>query len=134
MIALEIEDLIGIPFLNGGRDPKVGLDCLGLVIEIHKRRNITLPDFSIDANDKDMIFKMVCLQKMHEQWEKIDDPEVGCVILFRNSCGPFVNHLAVSLGGVEFIHTLERTGGSVIERLDHPFWRNKIDGHYKWKS
>lgn len=27
-----VSELIGIPFLRGGRDPRVGVDCLGLVL------------------------------------------------------------------------------------------------------
>jgi cell wall-associated NlpC family hydrolase len=28
----KLEDLIGIPYISNGRDPSVGLDCLGLVL------------------------------------------------------------------------------------------------------
>ena len=38
-------DLIGVPFLNKGRDVKKGLDCYGLVKEVYKRHGINIPEY-----------------------------------------------------------------------------------------
>lgn len=35
-------DLVGTPYIRGGRDPGVGLDCLGVVLEIHRRAGISV--------------------------------------------------------------------------------------------
>ena len=42
---MEISDLIGVPFVSRGRDPKIGLDCWGLVMEIGRRMGKNIPDF-----------------------------------------------------------------------------------------
>ena len=44
---INFTDLIGVPFVNRGRDATYGLDCYGLVKEVYKRygyisRNMTL--------------------------------------------------------------------------------------------
>jgi cell wall-associated NlpC family hydrolase len=39
-----VDDLIGTPFVRGGRQPGVALDCLGLVLEVARRRGIPAVD------------------------------------------------------------------------------------------
>ena len=41
---LKYDDLIGIPYVDYGRDPHKGLDCWGLAMELYRRRGIQLPD------------------------------------------------------------------------------------------
>lgn len=43
MKAIEHEDLIGVPFAIGGRDPSIGLDCVGLLLEVYRRAGIIMP-------------------------------------------------------------------------------------------
>ena len=45
---IEFGDLIGVPFVRGGRDPAGGLDCVGLTLEIYRRAGIELPEPSVD--------------------------------------------------------------------------------------
>jgi len=39
------DDLIGIPFVDGGRDI-TGLDCWGLALELFKRQGYIIHDYS----------------------------------------------------------------------------------------
>ncbi len=48
---MEFNDLIGVPFVDGGRSPDTGLDCWGLALEIYRRAGVALPDFKISAMD-----------------------------------------------------------------------------------
>lgn len=41
---IDYEDLIGIPFVNHGRDRAVGFDCYGLVMEMYRRLVLTSPN------------------------------------------------------------------------------------------
>lgn len=42
--AVPWEDLLAVPFLAGGDDPSVGLDCYGQAREINRRLGRNLPD------------------------------------------------------------------------------------------
>lgn len=43
MSELAWEDLLGVPFLAGGDDPAVGLDCYGQAREVNRRLGQTIP-------------------------------------------------------------------------------------------
>ena len=45
------EDLIGVPFVDGGRDTN-GMDCWGLVRECFKRQGIVVKDYGISAAEE----------------------------------------------------------------------------------
>lgn len=63
------DDLVGIPFVEGGRDPAVGLDCLGIVLEGLRR-------LGIEAEDPWSALK----QEWHRGWRPRDlDVPVGWV-------------------------------------------------------
>ena len=36
-MSIRLDDLIGLPFIDGGRDPAVGFDCWGLSTEVFRR-------------------------------------------------------------------------------------------------
>lgn len=44
MTDLEWEDLLAVPFLAGGDDPTVGLDCYGQAREINRRLGRSMPE------------------------------------------------------------------------------------------
>jgi len=64
-------------------------------------------------------------------WKKIDQPETPCLVIFaiHPDYPGVANHLGVVIGADRFIHTTEKTG-SVIERLSHRWYRNKIMAFY----
>ena len=120
-------DLIGIPFVDGGRDLS-GMDCYGLAIEVFKRHNIVLPDYRISCEDASQINQTVNREKQGGRWLRLERPEIPCVIVLRFN--RFVwNHVGVYVGAGKMIHTAKKTGVR-IERLDHPYWRNRIEGYY----
>lgn len=101
---LDYSSLIGIPYKQGGRDIKTGVDCLGLCIEIFKRKGIIdFPDFS--APDKrEEIHKLI--MEGTELFEEIDKPEEGCVVALMVR-PPYVTHMGVIINEKEFIHISE---------------------------
>ena len=126
-----IYDLIGIPFVNGGRKPNVGLDCWGLVMQAHYvLNNVELPDFDLNAFKYDEINKEITYQTACGEWNKIQKPEKGCLIAIRNH-PKYVNHTGICIDDKKFMHTLENTG-VVVEKIDHPLWKNRIYGYYKY--
>ena len=121
-------DLIGIPFVDGGRDLK-GCDCWGLTMLAFKRYGFDLPDFSISCFASGLIDGQVREQK--RLWRKIDAPVDPCVVTFRidPDVPDLVTHLGVYVGWGRFLHTMIKRN-SVTERLDHPYFVNRIEGYY----
>lgn len=128
--ALDVNDLIGIPFADGGRSAS-GVDCWGLVMLVYGRLGVTLPDYRISAFASEQIGRTIDRDKA--QWRSVDAPEPGDVILMSlDAALPGVlTHCAVFIGGDRAVHALDRVGVHVF-RIDGPLWRNKIEGFYRW--
>jgi len=120
--------LIGIPFVDQGRDPKTGLDCYGLAKEVFRWHGIDLPEFWISCEDASRINQAVGEEKGSGRWIRLEKPQEPCLIVLRFNNFQW-NHVGVYIGGGKFIHTARKTGVR-IERLDHPYWRNRIEGFY----
>ncbi|WP_196603425.1 C40 family peptidase [Pectinatus haikarae] len=121
---MQYDDLIGIPFEDGGRD-KTGLDCWGLAKEIYYRKGIDLPEFNISA----MATKRItdALTKNKPLWRKLNKPEEYALVVIKLVCGGWADHVGVCIDNNKFIHAYRRTG-VVIDRL--PKWQSHIAGFY----
>lgn len=128
---LDIDDLVGIPFVDGGRDPREGLDCWGLVREVFARASIALPDYHIGCHDVDAIGVAVAGERLLGRWRSWNahDVPVPAVVAIRFNSPFVVNHTGVYVGAGRFIHTREKVG-VCVERIDSPMWRHRIDGFY----
>lgn len=128
-------DLIGIPFVNKGRNVKVGLDCYGLVKEVYHRNGIDIPEYDDQYKAYDDMYGISEIIKDNTKgypWKEIKEPKVPCLIAMRfGSPVGVVNHTAVYIGGGKFIHARERIGVS-IDRLSNPVWRRCIVGFYEY--
>lgn len=129
---IPISDLIGVPFVSKGRDPKTGLDCWGLVLEVGQRMGKAFPDFFVDAHDSKQIG--VIYDFVQKDWLHIPSSQEGAVVGLRldRGCMPgIVQHYGVCLDRKRFIHTLKNTG-VIVSRLDHRFFARHIEGYYLW--
>lgn len=124
---LNYTDLIGVPYLDCGRDPSIGLDCYGLMIVVFARAGIALHDVQYAAVDADTVQTKMTEHKPRE-WRQIDGPIAPCALAIRNK-PPFVNHTGVYIGDGKFLHTLKNIGVH-LARIDSPAWRNRIEGYY----
>jgi len=127
----QINELVGIPFKDGGRD-RNGLDCWGMVILAYKiLHNKEIPDFKICAMQHDLVHKKILEQQTDNDWEELQGPEKGCIVAFR--LHPiFVSHIGICIDEKTFLHCSERIGGVCIEKLNHSFYNKRIEGFYKW--
>jgi cell wall-associated NlpC family hydrolase len=123
-------ELIGIPFVDEGRNPATGLDCWGLVMAAMRKHGKKVPDFKISCYDPRVpgVFQLAVID-----WEKAEGPEEGAVVAMANDPERpgVVQHFGVCIGEGRFIHAMEKIK-SCAPRLDHPFWKNKVRGFYKW--
>ena len=90
----------GIPYLWGGTDPNVGLDCSGFVQHVYRQLGIDLPRVSRDQ------------AKAGVEVPSLDQAKPGDLIAF----GTPVDHIAIYLGNNKIIHA-PRTG-EVIKITD----------------
>ncbi|WP_188397650.1 C40 family peptidase [Sporomusa sp. GT1] len=121
-----VEDLIGLPFIDGGRNPTVGLDCWGLSTEVFRRYGITLPDYKISCEDASRIHSEVNEQR--PWWRRCEgDIPVPALVVIRFTV--YCDHTGVYIGQGRFIHTRKRIGVN-IDRIDNPAWANRIEGFY----
>ena len=125
---IDYTDLIGVPFVDGGRNPKVGLDCYGLVTEVFKRFAVNLPDYRICCEDTATINEEI--NKQRPRWIKQDPTNlpVPCLVVIKFNT-VFCNHTGVYIGNGKFIHTRQRIGVNV-EDIDSIIWKRRIDGFY----
>lgn len=119
------DDLIGIPFVDGGRDPKSGLDCWGLVKEAFRRQGYAVSDYSISAVEAADIAGT--MKKQEDDWIHLDEPRVGGLVLLRLTPGLWANHVGIYIGNGRFLHAYLPTG-VCIDRLRR--WQSRIVGYY----
>ena len=119
------DDLIGVPFVDGGRDAKKGLDCWGLVKETFRRQGYEVPDYNISAVEAADIAGT--MKKQEDDWIHLDEPCVGCLVLLRLTPGLWANHVGIYVGDGRFLHAYLPTG-VCIDRLRR--WQSRIVGYY----
>lgn len=125
---INAEELIGAPFVDGGRNHKVGLDCYGLVMEVFRRCGIELEDYTISCSDASAINANI--EKQKSKWRKVDfPPPVPSLIVMRFNQVVFCNHTGVYIGNDRFIHTAEKMGVH-IDSIQQSYWKRKIEGFY----
>lgn len=130
---IDYDDLIGIPFINGGRDRNKGFDCYGLVMEVYRRCGIALPEYTADWDDEEKINSIVQREAGTTAWHRVKAPfPVPCLVALRMGTPPgIVNHTGVYIGHGKFIHTRAKIG-VCVSRIDSPAWRGVIDGFYEY--
>ncbi len=131
---VDLNDLIGIPFKDGGTgldgENPGGYDCYGLAREVFRRYGVELPQINISVlacravsqQEIDNNFKKLC--------ERIQVPEAPCLVQILSSDPVYANHLATYIGEGRIIHITMRSR-AIIQRLNtiHP---KKIEGFYKY--
>lgn len=134
-------DLIGTPFVGLGRDPKKGLDCYGLTMEVFRRYGYEIPEYTEDTwedTDKTNDFYKDTVVNSNKYWEEVKDletlqPPILIAFTYGNVKFGIVNHSGVYIGNGRFIHTRQKVG-CCIERIDGFAWRRLIVGLYRFKG
>ena len=93
----EAKKYLGLPYVWGGTDPKVGLDCSGLVQLVYKNLGVDLPRVSYQQATEGRAVPSMAQARP------------GDLLAFGS---PSVNHIAIYIGGGKMIHA-PRTGKNV---------------------
>lgn len=121
--------LIGIPFIPGGRTLD-GLDCWGVVIEVFKitSPDIIIPEVNVSYNDGSFAINNEA-DIIKNSFIKIISPKIPSIMAIKHHDPIYINHVGVYIGEGKFIHSRVKTG-VIIDRVDSPAWKRKIEGYY----
>jgi cell wall-associated NlpC family hydrolase len=105
--------LRGVPYKEGGSGPE-GFDCSGFTQYVYAQVGVALP------------------REVREQFEqgisvKVRDVAPGD-LLFFTTVAPGPTHVAIALGGDQFVHAPSSTGVVRIERLSARYWASRYLG------
>jgi cell wall-associated NlpC family hydrolase len=105
--------LRGKPYRNGGADP-AGFDCSGFTQYVFAQHGVALP------------------RAVHDQFQqgqpvKTPDLAPGDLLFFQTTAkGP--THVAIAIGGDQFVHAPSSTGVVRVERLGATYWAQRYLG------
>jgi cell wall-associated NlpC family hydrolase len=105
--------LRGTPYRNGGTDPK-GFDCSGFTQYVFAQHGIPLPR---EVRDQFRLGAPVT-----------PDQLVAGDLLFFATTDPGVSHVAIAIGGDEFVHAPSSTGVVRVEHLGSSYWSPRFLG------
>lgn len=106
--------LRGAPYRNGGIDPN-GFDCSGFTQYVFAQHGVTLPR---EVRDQFTVGAPI-------------DPSADFLagdLLFFTTTAPGASHVAISLGGDEFVHAPSSTGVVRVEKLTTGYWNERFLG------
>jgi cell wall-associated NlpC family hydrolase len=103
--------LRGSPYRNGGSDP-AGFDCSGFTQYVFGQHGVVLP-------------RGVSDQFKTGQSVRPDEIAAGD-LLFFTTVAPGPTHVAIALGGDEFIHAPSSAGVVRVERLRALYWAQRF--------
>ncbi|WP_285906774.1 NlpC/P60 family protein [Pseudodesulfovibrio pelocollis] len=142
MLPAWINDYVGIPFVEDGRDlaRDGGLDCWGLVrLALMKQAGIVIPELPGVAYRRGQDRR-----SLREFITQFDHAAIGWTmhrpgavqpqvfdVLWLRHCGPY--HYGLCVGGGWFLH-VEDGCDSVAERLNTLAWKNRLIGVFRHDS
>lgn len=106
-------ELRGVPYRNGGSD-RAGFDCSGFTQFVFAQYGLALP------------------RETREQFKAgtsipLNDLQPGDLIFFETTA-PGPSHVAIAVGGNEFVHAPSSTGVVRVERLSSTYWSSRLIG------
>ena len=105
--------LRGTPYRNGGGDPS-GFDCSGFTQYVFAQHGFTLPR---DVRAQYRVGKSV----------KPEELAAGDIVFFTTTeSGP--SHVAIAIGGDEFVHAPSSAGVVRVEHLSSSYWSPRFLG------
>lgn len=107
--------LLGTDYRFGGRNPDAGLDCSGMVSYIVEQiSGLRLPHNAARIAEVTRPISLASLQ-------------AGDLVFF-NTANRRYSHMGIYMGDGKFVHAPSSRGQVRIEKLDHPYFKPRIDG------
>jgi cell wall-associated NlpC family hydrolase len=105
--------LRGVPFVDGGTTPS-GFDCSGFTSYVFQQHGVALP-------------RLAAAQYRVGHDIDPDAIEAGD-LLFFTTVAPGASHVALAIGGGEFVHAPSERGQVRVERLSSSYWSRRFLG------
>jgi cell wall-associated NlpC family hydrolase len=121
-------DLLGKRWLEGARGPDA-YDCVGLVLEIQRRRGIPVPEY---VSSEAEFHRQFGQDASFAECPRLEAAQPGCIVLLK--MGANQHHLGVMVDRYRMVHTAEGSQGVCIERVLDPRWARRIVGYYLLES
>jgi cell wall-associated NlpC family hydrolase len=104
----------GVPYRNGGTDPRSGFDCSGLVQFVYAQAGVALP-------------RETRYQYMTGRAIDRDDLEPGDLVFFR-TVSDGASHVGIAVDRERFVHAPSSRGVVRVERLEAVYWASRYLG------
>jgi cell wall-associated NlpC family hydrolase len=114
-------DLVGKPFAGAAHGPHA-YGCVGLLAELMRRLGHTLPQYA------ETEATLLAAISAGGEWARVAVPAAGDAVLLRSSSPPW--HVGVLIDQQQMIHAHPHAG-VVVERIDGPLYRRRIEGFYR---
>jgi peptidoglycan DL-endopeptidase CwlO len=105
--------LRGSPYLDGGSDP-AGFDCSGFTQYVFAQHGVELP-------------REVRDQYRRGRSVKPSEVRPGDLVFFTTTA-PGATHVAIMIGGDEFVHAPSSSGVVRVERISSSYWAPRYVG------
>ena len=103
---------VGVPYRYGGRSPRTGFDCSGLVYYSHAQAGISVPRTTRDLYRRATPVSRTRLRP-------------GDLVFFRVNT-PRVGHVGIYLGDGRFVHAPSAGKRVAIESMSNPYWKSRF--------
>jgi hypothetical protein len=105
--------LRGAPYRNGGSDPN-GFDCSGFTQYVFAQYGVALPRE---------------VREQYRQGKSIESRDLAPGdLVFFSTTDPGVSHVAIVVGGDQFVHAPSSSGVVRVERLSSSYWSPRYVG------
>jgi cell wall-associated NlpC family hydrolase len=128
----DFRHLIGVPFVDGGRDPRIGLDCWGLFMEVHKVFGHDVPDVAVSCTEL-LAINRTARNQIRALWQRVRVPGPGIsVVMATDHAHPdIIQHFGVFLDNRRIMHSLQNTG-VLVDDFDVLQGALCVKGLYQW--
>ena len=132
-----LQSLCNAIYVPEGRGELVGsvhkFDCWGFVMAVFNHFGVALPDYTEHPDNFDAVKKRYNAASSSALWERIDTPEVPCLVAMATVHPAVCNHFGVYLGDGVFVH-IQKECGVHTDRVDAAPWGRFIHSYWRFTA